>query len=91
MVKDHSDSKKGNLMPALYKLLFSISSQGSFLCTTPQGSTYHGLCYTSQGALAVTRKHTMGPLCQIDLMTHHTMSGCSTTELYLASDFISIQ
>ena len=25
----------------------------------------------------------MGPSCRIDLMTHRTMSGCSTTELHL--------
>ena len=31
MVKDHSDSERGNLL-----LLFSISSKGSFICTIPQ-------------------------------------------------------
>ena len=30
MVKDHSDSEKGNL------LLFPINSKGSFICTIPQ-------------------------------------------------------
>ena len=35
MVKDHSDSEKGNpLLP--HGLLFSISSNGSFICTIPQ-------------------------------------------------------
>ena len=33
-----------------------------------QDNTYHGLCYTSRGALAGTRNSSMGP------MTHHTMS-----------------
>ena len=32
MVKDHSDSEKGNLLPPL----FLISSNGSFICTFPQ-------------------------------------------------------
>ena len=35
MVKDHSDSEKGNpLLP--HRLLLSISSKGSFICTIPQ-------------------------------------------------------
>ena len=33
-------------------LLLSISSKGSFICIIPQDNTYHGLCYTSRGALA---------------------------------------
>ena len=34
MVKDHSDSEKGNpLQP--HRLLFPISSKGSFICTIP--------------------------------------------------------
>ena len=35
MVKDHSDSERGNpLLP--HGLLFSIDSKGSFICTIPQ-------------------------------------------------------
>ena len=35
MVKDHSDSKRGNpLLP--HEVLFPISSNGSFICTIPQ-------------------------------------------------------
>ena len=35
MVKDHSDSEKGNpLLPQ--RLLFPINSKGSFICTIPQ-------------------------------------------------------
>ena len=35
MVKNHSDSEKGNpLQP--HRLLFPISSKGSFICTIPQ-------------------------------------------------------
>ena len=35
MVKDHSDSEKGNpLLP--HRLLFLISSKGSFICIIPQ-------------------------------------------------------
>ena len=35
MVKDHSDSEKGNPLPP-HRLLFSIDSKGSFICTIPQ-------------------------------------------------------
>ena len=35
MVKDHSDSEKGNPLPP-HRLLLSINSKGSFICTTPQ-------------------------------------------------------
>ena len=35
MVKDHSDSERGNLLPPP-GLIFPISSKGSFICTIPQ-------------------------------------------------------
>ena len=35
MVKDHSDSEKGHLLPP-HRLLLSINSKGSFICTIPQ-------------------------------------------------------
>ena len=58
MVKDHSDSEKGNpLLP--HRLLFP-----RVLLYAPshrQDSTYHGLCYTSCGALAGMRNSSMGP------------------------------
>ena len=34
MVKDHSDSEKGNPLPP-YRLLISINSKGSSICTIP--------------------------------------------------------
>ena len=39
MVKDHSDSKRGNPLPP-HGLLFPIDSKGSFICTIPQ-TGYH--------------------------------------------------
>ena len=36
MVKDHSDSERGNSLQRLHGLLFQISSKGYFVCTTPQ-------------------------------------------------------
>ena len=35
MVKDYSDSEKGNPLPT-HRLLLSINSKGSFICTIPQ-------------------------------------------------------
>ena len=35
MVKDHSDSERGNLLPP-HRLLLPISSKGSFIYTIPQ-------------------------------------------------------
>ena len=35
MVKDHSDSERGNPL-LLHGLLFPISSKGSFICIIPQ-------------------------------------------------------
>ena len=52
MVKDHSDRERGN-PPQPHGLLFSIKSKDN---------TYHGLCYTSRGALAGTRNSSMGQL-----------------------------
>ena len=34
MVKDHSDSEKGNPLPP-HRLLFTINRKGSFICTIP--------------------------------------------------------
>ena len=41
MVKDHSDSKRGNLLPP-HGLLFPISSNGSFICTIPDRIAHTG-------------------------------------------------
>ena len=35
IVKDHSDSERGNPLPP-HGVLFPISSKGSFICTIPQ-------------------------------------------------------
>ena len=47
-----------------------------------QDSTYHGLCYTSHGALAGMRNSSMGPPHEGSIRrTHRTMSERSTSEL----------
>ena len=72
MVKDHSDSEKGNpLLP--HRLLLSINNKVFLYAPSHrQDNTYHGLCYTSHGAQWV------------DPTTHCTMSERSTSELHPA-------
>ena len=36
MVKDHIDNESGNLLLPLHRLLSTVSSNGSFICITPQ-------------------------------------------------------
>ena len=61
MIEDYSDSERGN-PPQPHGLLFPINSKGSLYASSHrQDSTYHGLCYTSRGALAGTRNSSMGP------------------------------
>ena len=56
MVKDHSDSEKGNpLLPHRLLLLILL-----YAPSHRQDNTYHSLCYTSGGALAGTRNSSMG-------------------------------
>ena len=57
MVKDHSDSEKGNPLPP-YRLTARVLL---YAPSHRQDNTYHGLCYTSRGALAGTRNSSMGP------------------------------
>ena len=49
MVKDHSDSERGNPLPP-HGLLFPINSKGSFRCTTLQTRQHYRLCHTGCGA-----------------------------------------
>ena len=87
IVKDHSDSERGNLLSP-HGLLFLINSKDSFICTIPQ-TTYHGLCYTSHGALARMRNSSMGPPpWRIDPTTFRTMNehsyyGATSRSMYI--------
>ena len=61
MVKEHSNIQRGNLQLPLHGILFPISSKGSFIRIIPQIGWYtRCLCCTSRGALAGTRKSSMG-------------------------------
>ena len=67
MVKDHSDSERGmgySFRLAARVVLYAPSHR--------QDNTYHGLCYTSGGALAGTKN--MGPPWRINPTTHRITS-----------------
>ena len=59
MVNDHSERVRGNPLPP-HGLLFQNSSKGSYMHHPIDRITYHGLCYTSRGALVGTRNSSMG-------------------------------
>ena len=72
MVKDHSDSTRCRLIGYSYRLTARVLLYAQ---SHRQDNTYHGLCYTSRGALAGTRNRSMGPPHEgIDPTTHRTMS-----------------
>ena len=61
MVKDHSDSERGNPLPP-HGLLFPIRARVLLYAPSHrQDNTYHSLCYTNSGAMAGTRNSSMGP------------------------------
>ena len=62
MVKDHSDSEKGNPLPPHRLLFYQLTARVLLYAPSHiQDNTYHSLCYTSRGALAGTRNSSMGP------------------------------
>ena len=46
MVKDHSDSERGNPLPP-HRLLFPINSKGSFICTIPTDRITHTTAFVT--------------------------------------------
>ena len=74
MVKDHSDSEIGNPRRHIgcsFRLAARVILHGS---SHRLNNTYHGLCYTSRGALVGTRNSSIGPPRRIDPTTHPTMN-----------------
>ena len=62
MVKDHSDSERGNPLPPHIGYSFRLTARVLLYAPSHrQDNTYHGLCYTSRGAPAGTRNSSMGP------------------------------
>ena len=85
MVKDHSDSERGNpLLP--HGLLVPITARVLLYAPSHrQDRTYHGLCYTSHGAVAGTRNSSMGLPHEGSIRRPITpWANALTTELHLA-------
>ena len=61
MVKNHSDSERGNPLPPYGPLIPITARVLLYAPSHRQDSTCHGLCYTSRGALAGARNSSMGP------------------------------
>ena len=84
MVNDHSDSEKGNPLPP-HRQLLSINRKGLYAPSHRQDNTYHGLCFTSRGALAGTRNSSMGPPHEGSIRRPIApWANALTTELHLA-------
>ena len=67
MVKDNSDNERGNPLPP-HRLLFRVTARVLLYAPShKQDCTYHGLCYTSRGALAGTKNSSMGLVLEIQL------------------------
>ena len=86
MVKDHSDSERGNLLRR--HMGYSVRLTARVLLYAPshrQDNIYHSLCYTSRGALAGTRNSSMGPLHEGSIRRPIVpWANTLTTELHLA-------
>ena len=66
MVKDHSDSERGNPLPPHglsfpRVLLYEVARVLLYESSHRQDSTYHSLCYNRHGALAGMRNRSIGP------------------------------
>ena len=59
MVKDHSDSERGNPLPSNGQSFRLTARVLLYAPSHRQDNIYHGLCYTSHGALAGTRNSSM--------------------------------
>ena len=62
MVKDHSNSERAETRCRHMGYSFQLAARVLLYASSHrQDNTYHGLCYTSRGALAETRTSSMGP------------------------------
>ena len=73
MVKEHSAREETRCRHMGYS--FRLAARVLLYASSHrQDNTYHGLCYTSRGALARTRNSSMVPPRRIDPTTHRAMS-----------------
>ena len=82
MIKDYSDIERWN-PPTVPGYFFLLAARVILHASSHrQDSRYHGLCYTSRGAMTGTTNSLMSPLWGGDPITHRTMSGCCITKLH---------
>ena len=90
MVKDHSDSERGNPLPP-HRLLFPISSKGSFICIIPDRIINTTAFVTPVMEHWLEREiaqwvHREGSICQPTTPWANAL----TTELYLTLDWLGM-
>ena len=61
---------------------FGLAARDFYMFHPTDRGTYHSLCNTSCGELAGMKNSSTGPPSGINLTIHHTMRGCSTTNLH---------
>ena len=83
MVKDHSDSERGNPLPP-HRLLLSIKARVILYAPSHrQDNTYHSLCYTSRGALVGTRNRiTLKPLINVNFISGSLVPQTGDFDIY---------
>ena len=75
MVKDQTDSEREETRCRHIAYSFRLAARVILYASSHrQDNTYHGLGYTSRGALAGTRNVSMGPPGRIDPTIHRTIS-----------------
>ena len=86
MVKDHSEREKEETRCPHMGYYFRLTARVLlYALSHRQDSTYHGLCYTSRGALAGTRNSSMGPFHERSIRRPIApWANALTTELHLA-------
>ena len=85
MVKDHSESESGNPLLSLHYSFRLTARVIIYASSHREDTTYHGLCYTSRGALAGTRNSSMGPPHEGSIRRPIAQwANALTTELHLA-------
>ena len=72
MVKDHSDSEREETCCCHMGYSFQLAARVLLYASSHrQDNTYHGLCYTSRGALAGTRNNTSMSLNVFETSKHN--------------------
>ena len=86
MVKDHSDGREETCCRHIGYSFRLAARVLLYASSHRHDNTYHGICYTSRGALAGTRNNSMGPPHEGSIRRANAL----TTELHLAPYLSSV-